>query len=106
MFLLLFLLWWRGSGARGVFTSGVLSRRQGYWVYRQPGRTRFLHLQQAWPSSLWMTLRFQSESAESMSAFEITVYKSGLKPKAWQHLCLQVAQDLQFPNSGGQLDRT
>ena len=104
--LLLVALWWRSGLARALLSGGVLAYRHGLWVYRASGSVRKLRLQQAWPSALWVTLRFHEASQASPGNFlEITIWKPGLAPRAWQQLCMQVAQDLQFPN-GGQLDRT
>ena len=106
------VVWYRSAVERGLWSCGILLRTQGGWHYRQAWSTRHVRLSRAWFSPLWITLRFESSadnaivsSTESSGAtFEITLCKSGLPVGAWQRLCMQVTQDLQFPN-GGQLDR-
>ncbi|NLZ11882.1 MAG: hypothetical protein GX086_11185 [Alcaligenaceae bacterium] len=97
-----------GTSCRPVsgYRRGVLGYRGGAWVYRVPGRTYGVQLRQAWPSAFWVTLRFHETRPAGPDVFlEVTIWKPGLAPGAWQQLCMQVTQDLQFPN-GGQFDRT
>lgn len=100
------LLWWRSGRAGAIVSGGVLGYRRGLWVYRTPGHCRVLQLRQAWPCALWVTLRFHDAGRGHPDVFtEVTIWKPGLPPRAWQQLCMHVAQDLQFP-IGGQFDRT
>lgn len=95
------LVWRRTRAARALLARGQLAYTPAGWSYRaNAGTPCAVSLSRAWLGPAFVTLGFQSQSsAGSVQAFEITLFKAGLGPRAWQRLCLLVTQDLQFYES-------